>query len=406
VFLQQLGRGLRHAPGKDCLTVLDFIGQAHRRYRIDLKLKALLPKHRFAIDQEVELNFPHLPAGCSIQLDRLAREYVLTNIRENLRNLAVQLPERLQTFERESRLPLTFNNFIRYHEYEPDMLLVRETWSGWKAKARLVSPLLDPDMVQLKKALLRAAFTTGPKEITCLRQVVARLRQVDIPGAISVAGEAMMSIHYRLWGKPGVKLGIATIEDSLKRLAGNPSILADLDEILKWAADETRISGIPTDLPFPCTFELHAQYSNVDIKAALGQATLESAGQTGVGVLHFRDLKAYAFLITFQKTEREFSPSTMYADYPISRELLHWESQSNTTQDSETGQNLIHCKDRGCTILLFTRDVKKRNGVAVPFVYLGPADLANYESERPIKVVWRLRYPMPAEMYEENRRGG
>ena len=25
VFLQQLGRGLRHAPGKDCLTVLDFV---------------------------------------------------------------------------------------------------------------------------------------------------------------------------------------------------------------------------------------------------------------------------------------------------------------------------------------------------------------------------------------------
>ncbi len=406
VFLQQLGRGLRHAPGKDCLTVIDFVGQAHRRYRIDLKLKALLPKHRFAIDREVELNFPHLPAGCSIQLDRLAREYVLTNIRENLRNLAVQIPERLQTFESESRLPLTFCNFVRYHEYEPDMLLVRETWSGWKAKARLVPPPLDTDIVQLKDALLRAAFTTGHREITRLRQIVAKLRQGDFSGAISVAGEAIMSVHYRLWGKPGAKLGIMTIEDSFKRLAGNPSVLADLDEILEWAATDTRISGIPADLPFPCTFELHAQYSNVDIKATLGQATLESAGQTGVGVLHFRDVKAYVLLITFQKTEREFSPSTMYADYPISRELLHWESQSNTTQDSETGQNLIHCKERGYTILLFVRDVKKRNGVTVPFVYLGSVDLVNYESERPIKVIWRLRHPMPAEMYEENRRGG
>ncbi len=84
VFLQQLGRGLRHAPNKDCLTVLDFVGQAHRRYRIDSKLKSLLPKNRYAIDREIELDFPHLPAGCSIQLDRIARNYVLTNIRENL----------------------------------------------------------------------------------------------------------------------------------------------------------------------------------------------------------------------------------------------------------------------------------------------------------------------------------
>src|SRR2546430_9419011 len=62
VFLQQLGRGLRHAPEKDCLTVLDFVGQAHRRYRIDRKLKALLSKRRFNIQREVEMDFPHLPA--------------------------------------------------------------------------------------------------------------------------------------------------------------------------------------------------------------------------------------------------------------------------------------------------------------------------------------------------------
>jgi hypothetical protein len=78
--------------------VLDFVGQAHRRYRVDTKLKALLPRHRFPIDKEVELDFPHLPAGCSIQLDRLSRQYVLENIRENLLRLTVQVPDRLQTF--------------------------------------------------------------------------------------------------------------------------------------------------------------------------------------------------------------------------------------------------------------------------------------------------------------------
>jgi len=41
--------------------------------------------------------------------------------------------------------------------------------------------------------------------------------------------------------------------------------------------------------------------------------------------MHFAEQKTYALLVTFQKTEKEFSPSTMYADYPISRELLHWE---------------------------------------------------------------------------------
>ena len=40
--------------------------------------------------------------------------------------------------------------------------------------------------------------------------------------------------------------------------------------------------------------------------------------------MHFAGQKTYAMLVTFQKTEKEFSLSTMYADYPISRELLHW----------------------------------------------------------------------------------
>lgn len=119
----------------------------------------------------------------------------------------------------------------------------------------------------------------------------------------------------------------------------------------------------------------------------------------------FPEIKMYALLITFQKTEREFSPSTMYADYPISRELLHWESQSNTSVASETGQNLVHHADRGYTILVFARDQKRRNGCTVPFTYLGDARLMSFDSERPIKIVWRLRHPMPVEVFDNNRRG-
>jgi superfamily II DNA or RNA helicase len=107
VFLQQLGRGLRHAPEKECLTVLDFVGQVHRKYRMDLRLKALLPRHRYGIDREVAQDFPHLPAGCAIQFDRISKGYVLENIRANLRNLAAQVPERLQTFASETGQALT-----------------------------------------------------------------------------------------------------------------------------------------------------------------------------------------------------------------------------------------------------------------------------------------------------------
>lgn len=406
VFLQQLGRGLRHAPGKDCLTVLDFVGQTHRRYRIDTKLKALLPRHRFSIDKEVELDFPHLPAGCSVQLDRLSRQYVLENIRENLGRLAVQVPDRLQTFTSETGQELTFGNFVRYHDYEPVTLLVSETWSGWKARAQLSPIPTDPDLARLKKTLVRAAFISGPKEVALLRNVIAKISQGAVREAITLAGDSAMSIYYRIWGDTGNNLGITSLEDAFSRLSINPSILADMEEVLAWSQDNSEVGGHVPVLPFACPFELHAQYGSTDILAGLGQATLQTAGQRGVGVFHFPIIKAYVLLITYQKTEREFSPSTMYADYPISRELLHWESQSNTAQQSETGQNLIYHEQRGYTILIFARDQKKRNGITVPFTYLGPVEQVSYESERPIKMVWRLHHPMPVDMFEDNRRGG
>jgi superfamily II DNA or RNA helicase/HKD family nuclease len=406
VFLQQLGRGLRHAVGKDCLTVLDFVGQAHKRYRLDSKYKALLRKNRFAIDREVAMDFPHLPAGCSLQLDRVAREYVLNNIRENLRRLRVQVPERLQTFVEETGQPLTFGSFIRYHDYEPELLLTGETWTQWKAKARLEPIPRDPDLSLLKAALVRIAAMNGPREIKQIRGVIGHMLRQDRQAALQEAGAMAIQFHYRIWGRPGPALRLLNFEQSFAKLMANPSVLKDMDEILTWAEDSSRIGGTIPDLPFPCPLELHGRYSNIDILANLGLATLESAGQRGVGVIHCRQIRAYVLLVTYQKTEREFSPSTMYADYPINRDLLHWESQSNTPQSSSAGQNLIHHHERGYTILIFARNTKKKNGVTLPYTYLGPAERVNHEGERPIRMVWRLQYPLPAEMFEENRRGG
>ncbi len=339
-------------------------------------------------------------------MDRVAREHVLANIRENLRNLAQQVPERLQTFEQESGQKLTFANFIRFDDYDPTALLAKDSWTGWRARARLVPEPADPDQRRLQPGLLRAVQVNGPRELTTLRTVASRLREENVDGAMEAAGPSRLSVHYRLWGKPGSDLGFTTLQDSFEGLRRNPAFLSDLVEILDWADSESRIGGAPVNLPFPSHLELHAQYSNNDIKAALGIATFQTAGQTGVGLLHSPERKTYAVLVTFQKTEREFSPSTMYADYPISRELLHWESPSNTTQASETGQNLINHQHRNYTILIFARSVKRLDRRTAPFTFFGSASLVSFQQERPIQMVWRLNHLIPAVMFEENRRGG
>ena len=69
---------------KPCLTVLDFVGQAHRQFRFDLRLRALLGGHRSELIRQVEQGFPALPSGCAIHLDRVVTEVVLANIRQSV----------------------------------------------------------------------------------------------------------------------------------------------------------------------------------------------------------------------------------------------------------------------------------------------------------------------------------
>ena len=70
IFLQQLGRGLRLSEDKECLTVLDFIGQANKRYNFEDKFAALLSNATRSVAKEIKDGFVSLPKGCYVQLEK------------------------------------------------------------------------------------------------------------------------------------------------------------------------------------------------------------------------------------------------------------------------------------------------------------------------------------------------
>ncbi|MEC5128252.1 DUF3427 domain-containing protein [Verrucomicrobiales bacterium BCK34] len=403
VFLQQLGRGLRLSPEKECLTVLDFVGQSHRRYRIDRKFTALLRHTRRRIDREIEQDFPNLPPGCSIQLERVAREHVLDNIRNSLGNLRSFVPEAIRTFKSETKLPLTFGNFIRETDLSPVELLKSRTWSEWKDLADRTQTIDDPDLKKTRQALRRFALRTDPELLAKANQLTTSL-VAEEPAAYGLSDRAAACLHYLMWTENGAKLGVASYKDSFDRWLANPSSAADLSEIIDWRLSTQPYATSALALPFSCYLRLHAAYGLREVCAAFGKADLETTGPAGVGVIHVKETRTYLHLVTFRKEERDFSPTTRYKDYPISRTLLHWESQAGATRKSVTGQNYIHFQEREYTILFFARLEKSIGGETAPFLFLGPArSLQSYEQDRPIKMVWELEHPMPAELYEAAR---
>jgi len=399
VFLQQLGRGLRHAPEKDCLTVLDFVGQSHRKYRLDQKFGALLRSTRRRIDREIERDFPNLPPGCSIQLERVAREFILKNIADSLGNLNAFIPEVIRTFEAETKLPLNFGNFIESTGLSPIEVLNNRTWSEWKAQAAGTSAVPDPDLKAARSSLKRICLRTDPEMLDRMSTLSAS-RVAEEPSFYGFTSEQASALHYLIWGQKGEVVGVDTYRASFEKWLRNKNSVEDMIEVIQWRKSLHRYPTKKIAGPL----RLHAAYGTAEIKAAFGLATLERSGAAGVGVIPVKDQRIYIHLVTFRKEDRDFAPTTRYKDYLISRDVLHWESQAGTTQNSETGQNYINFSTRGFKILFFARLEKREDKETSPFIFLGPAaELISYDGNRPISMVWRLEFDAPAELFEMSR---
>jgi hypothetical protein len=114
----------------------------------------------------------------------------------------------------------------------------------------------------------------------------------------------------------------------------------------------------------------------------------------------FRDERTNSdfFLVTLEKSERDYSPSTLYKDYALAGAVPRGVTVEDT-QRSPTGQRYIHHRERTWHILLFVRERREQDGRTIPYTFLGPADYVSHKGDRPIAFVWRLRRPMPATLF-------
>jgi len=110
------------------------------------------------------------------------------------------------------------------------------------------------------------------------------------------------------------------------------------------------------------------------------------------------------FLVTLNKSERHFSPTTRYRDYPISPTLFHWESQSTTRTSSPTGRRYVQHQVQGSRVLLFVRESNFGESLgASPFLFLGPASYVSHQGDRPMAILWRLKHEMPLDFFQAAR---
>ena len=137
LFLQQLGRGLRKHRTKSACTVLDFVGQHRKEFRFDQRFRALLGGSRADVIEQIKKGFPFLPAGCHMQLDRVASEIVIESIKRAIPSRWVAKVEELLSMRR--NVPdVTLAQYLDYSGLDvEDIYESNHSWSELREAAGL-----------------------------------------------------------------------------------------------------------------------------------------------------------------------------------------------------------------------------------------------------------------------------
>ncbi|MFD2655649.1 DEAD/DEAH box helicase [Gracilibacillus thailandensis] len=395
VFLQQLGRGLRLHDDKECLTVLDFIGQAHKEYKFEDKFRALIGRSRHAIKHYVENGFSNLPRGSFIQLEKQAKDYVLRNIK-TIKNSKQNILMKLENFKYNTSQKLTLVNFLEFYQLSPFEFYGR---NGDRSFYRLLveAGLYDDFQYEKEKEIT--------KRIPYLLHINSEhllsfyLRYLEDEEVRNQEEQLMVNmLYYTFYRKSPEKLGFDSIAEGLHEVLKSNEMKKEIQAIFTYNYRHLELVEKSHDLTFASPLRVHSSYSTDQVLSALGYYNEQQRPEFREGVKYLKDKKVDVFFITLNISDKDFSPSTMYDDYAMNEWLFHWQSQSRTSITSETAQRYIHHRERNHQILLFVREYKQENGYAAPFTYLGTADYVRHSGNKPISFVWKLHEKIPAKL--------
>jgi superfamily II DNA or RNA helicase len=390
VFLQQLGRGLRRTHDKAVLTVLDFVGHHRKEFRFDQKLRALTGHTRRGLEREIERGFPFLPAGCQIVMDKQAQAIVLDNIRAQVANRWPAMVSELRSYG-----DMDLRTFMDESGIELADILRRgdKSWTQLRREAGLPTADGSEQEARLLKRLRAVAHVDDRSR----SQFYADLTRTDMAYDEMPPSEQRLArmLFFSLWPDGG---GFASYADGLAALRRERATGHELKMVVDYSFDQTRHDAIAlTGGLSAVPLRVHARYQREEILAGIDYANLNRRPTSVMqGVVYSEALNVDALFVTLKKSEADYSPTTMYRDYPISPTLFHWESQNATSVASPTGQRYINGTS---TVLLFARLEPKDEFGTSSYVNLGPARHLSHVGERPIAITWQLEHPMPTDLF-------
>lgn len=437
VFIQQLGRGLRKASGKEYVVILDFIGNYNNNFMIPIALSGDRTYNKDNIRRYVMEGGRVIPGASTVHFDEISRKRIFASvdnanfsdiklIKENYNNLKNKLGRipALRDFDDYGEMDVirifdnnslgSYYKFLVKYEKEYTIRLSEDEEKVIEFVSKKLASGKRIQELQLLKRIL--VYTRGISKIGLFAGLENDLKSY---GKVMSKDQQENIIHVMTNEFPagsGKKTYAQCVfiekDDSdykpaksfAEMLANNDfyNILKELVDfgISRYKRDYSKTYG-QTDLV------LYQKYTYEDVCRLLNWEQNEVPLNIG-GYKFDKKTKTFPVFINYDKAEN-ISDTTRYEDHfvPGFRDRLIAISKSGRSMQSEDVQNFLKAKEREIQVELFVRK-NKDDKISKEFYYLGHMTasgnakeftMANTEKTA-VEIEWILDVPVREDIYE------
>lgn len=388
VFIQQLGRGLRKAEGKEYVVILDFIGNYTNNFMIPIALSGDRTYNKDNIRRYVMEGGRVIPGASTVHFDEISKQRIFESIDRSTLRIAMLKEKYGILKDRLGRIP-SIIDFYNYGEIDP-MLFIEYTKESYHAFLKRVEPYYKVSFSKEQEEMLSfvsqllingkrphellilKSLFSGETDVnnfkSSLEEIGGVYREDDYQSALNV-----LELKWINSQSEKTKYGLVQWIDKeevnqqiVKRASIYATALSNLE--FKHQLSETIDFGLQRykDL-FRDSDEnnlvLYQKYSRKDVCRLLNWKTDDSSTVYGYRYKY----GTCPIFVTYNKQEN-ISSSTKYPDYFINEQVFNWMTRSRVSEDSKEAQQIIHSKENAEKVFLF---VKKSDDEGSDFYYMG-----------------------------------
>ena len=310
----------------------------------------------------------------------------------------------MATFEEDTGLELNLANFLEYYHLNPKIIYKYKdlSFSRLCAIAGVVDDLEDKLEKEMSNALYSFTSVDSRRWIEFLIGFLKNIDHIEINNMSELEKRMLQMFYVTVWGEVAEDWNDEKVLENINKLAKSEYMRKELIELLEYNYSKIDFIDEEVDLGFDCPLDLHCTYTQRQLLMGFDYLSFSSVRQ---GVLWIESKKIDIFFITLYKSDKDYSPTTMYEDYSISDELFHWQSQSTTGEDSPTGKRFRNHVKEGSKVVLFVREFKNdKYGKTMPYTFLGTAEYVSHTGSKPMNIVWKLDKRIPAKYLKKTNK--